>query len=406
MSPRRILALLLPLLAAACVTPGGPGIVPAGSREAAPATATAPAPTIPVIPAATPAAQLPGATSAPLARLADAPPRPAPASTDPALSALRLMREVREALDQPARSESALALARDLTALAPAHPYSWLLLGETARRAGNLASAAAALRKASELTPDPYPLLALGATAAGAGSSLGEREWMVKAFRAEPTPANAQRLADADLRSGRLGEARSVLAAAYQANPGDPDLALNLAAVLEMGGNTAQALSVLTPGESQPTRLLLSRASLELRSGELEAASTHLDLALSREDAGADGLLLLGLLKMQRADLAGAEEQFRLVTRQHPERPEGHLHLGLALRRQGRFTDARGAYEEGLRVKESPELHLNLAVLLELYLGDKTGAQQHYRRFVEMKGPGADRVQGWIDYLAGQAGAP
>jgi tetratricopeptide (TPR) repeat protein len=340
---------------------------------------------------------------------AGAPQPPPPPPRDPVEDVVALAAAVHRGLSAPSPSSGAssiLDLARDLTGRIPSSPDAWLLLGWAGRRSGSPVVASAAFKKAYDLDRTrTEALFALSEMSAEAGTASGAHDHLARAWNDNPGPAVARRLAAADIATGRLDEARAVLAAAREAAPGDEELAADLSSVHDMAGDPAYALSVLPFREGMPTRLLLARTSLQMRQGNLEGAAVDLEKALAREDAGAGADLLLGVLKMQRGDLRGAEEQFRQVTAEHPDIPDGYLDLGLALRRQGRFADARAAYQAGLAAHASADLHLNLGVLFELYLGDKTVARDHYRRFVEMGGAGADRVRGWAEYLAPATGS-
>jgi tetratricopeptide (TPR) repeat protein len=74
--------------------------------------------------------------------------------------------------------------------------------------------------------------------------------------------------------------------------------------------------------------------------------------------------------------------------------------LGVALRREGRFEDARMAYEEALTLDASAALpHLNLAILHDLFLGDTTKAQALYQRYAELVPGEAAQVGRWLAEL-------
>jgi tetratricopeptide (TPR) repeat protein len=74
--------------------------------------------------------------------------------------------------------------------------------------------------------------------------------------------------------------------------------------------------------------------------------------------------------------------------------------LGVALRREGRFEDARMAYEEALTLDTSAALpHLNLAILHDLFLGDAAKAQPLYQRYAELVPGEAAQVGRWLAEL-------
>jgi tetratricopeptide (TPR) repeat protein len=69
----------------------------------------------------------------------------------------------------------------------------------------------------------------------------------------------------------------------------------------------------------------------------------------------------------------------------------------LSYRHQGRFAKARDAYERALALDpDRADVHLNLGVLLDLYLGDNAAALAHYERYQALA-PGGDAAVGkWI----------
>jgi tetratricopeptide (TPR) repeat protein len=74
--------------------------------------------------------------------------------------------------------------------------------------------------------------------------------------------------------------------------------------------------------------------------------------------------------------------------------------LGVALRREGRFDDARMAYEEAMTLDRNAALpHLNLAILHDLFLGDTARAQALYQRYAELVPGEAAQVGRWLAEL-------
>lgn len=71
--------------------------------------------------------------------------------------------------------------------------------------------------------------------------------------------------------------------------------------------------------------------------------------------------------------------------------------LGVSYRHQGRFVKARDAYEQALSLDANhADAHLNLGVLLDLYLGDNAQALMHYERYIALA-PGGDAAVGkWV----------
>jgi Flp pilus assembly protein TadD len=87
-----------------------------------------------------------------------------------------------------------------------------------------------------------------------------------------------------------------------------------------------------------------------------------------------------------------------------PKHPVALNELGMALRRQGRFDEARERYEAALRV--APEFHharRNLAILCDLYLNDLESALSHYEIYATAV-PEDEKVAMWIVDLRNRTG--
>jgi tetratricopeptide (TPR) repeat protein len=78
-----------------------------------------------------------------------------------------------------------------------------------------------------------------------------------------------------------------------------------------------------------------------------------------------------------------------------PNQPLFFNQLGVSYRHGGKFAKAREAYESALALDPNyADAHLNLGVLLDLYLGDNTLALVHYERYLALGGDAA--VGKWV----------
>jgi tetratricopeptide (TPR) repeat protein len=74
--------------------------------------------------------------------------------------------------------------------------------------------------------------------------------------------------------------------------------------------------------------------------------------------------------------------------------------LGIARRQQGRFVDARAAYEQAIAADPAmADAACNLAILLDLYLDEPGAALPHYERFQLLTGEADPRVTAWLAEL-------
>jgi len=83
------------------------------------------------------------------------------------------------------------------------------------------------------------------------------------------------------------------------------------------------------------------------------------------------------------------------ATKASPSQPVFFNQLGVSYRHAGKFAKAREAYETALALEPNyADAHLNLGVLLDLYLGDNTLALVHYERYLALGGDAA--VGKWV----------
>jgi tetratricopeptide (TPR) repeat protein len=81
--------------------------------------------------------------------------------------------------------------------------------------------------------------------------------------------------------------------------------------------------------------------------------------------------------------------------------------LGIAQRRQGRFEQARQAYEAAIAADPAALLPaLNLGVLHDLYLGDAAQAQAHYQRALALSPADASTLNKWLAELKARKPEP
>jgi tetratricopeptide (TPR) repeat protein len=80
-----------------------------------------------------------------------------------------------------------------------------------------------------------------------------------------------------------------------------------------------------------------------------------------------------------------------------PKQPAFHNQLGISYRHKGQFQKARNAYEQALALDDNhADAHLNLGVLLDLYLADASLALVHYERYLALSPSGDATVGKWV----------
>jgi len=183
-----------------------------------------------------------------------------------------------------------------------------------------------------------------------------------------------------------------------------------------------QALAELSPGrygKSERSEVLISALPAEAGA----AATADLKRAIASINAGqgteaelqlkqmelqypmlAVPAVDLGLLARRAGHLADSEAALQRATEHEPGYAPAWSELGITLREEGKFTEARKAYEQAIVADANyAPAHRNLAVLLDLYMGDPATALGEFVKY-QMLTNEQKPVSGWIAELRNRTG--
>jgi len=144
-------------------------------------------------------------------------------------------------------------------------------------------------------------------------------------------------------------------------------------------------------------RLAFERAAGALAAGRVDEAEQGF-LALTRSNPELGGPFAnLGLIYRRAGKLEQAVAQLEQALRVAPDQPVYLNQLGIAYRELGRFVDARRAYEKAIELAPAYAApHLNLGILLDLYLWDSRAALAAYERYLAIAPEGDEKVRRWV----------
>jgi len=139
------------------------------------------------------------------------------------------------------------------------------------------------------------------------------------------------------------------------------------------------------------------RAIQTMRSGELERALVMFQSISSRYPQLSGPVVNQGIIYNRLNRHKEAEEALKTALTVNSQNPYAHNALGLSLREQGRFADAREHYEAALALDPKyARAHFNMGVLAELYLQDNSLALQHFRAYQALQRQQDQTVGNWI----------
>lgn len=150
-----------------------------------------------------------------------------------------------------------------------------------------------------------------------------------------------------------------------------------------------------------------ARALQTIKAGKLDQALVMLQSITSQYPQLSGPLVNQGKIYLQQKKYPQAQAALEKAIAVNAQNPYAHNMLGLVLREQGKFTEARQHYEAALQLDPMyARAHFNLGVLAELYLQDLGLALSHFQAYQGLQKEPDTAVANWIADLQRRAPAP
>jgi Flp pilus assembly protein TadD len=168
---------------------------------------------------------------------------------------------------------------------------------------------------------------------------------------------------------------------------------------------TAAAVPGAAPVAPPPPRAVadFARAVALAKAGKDDEAELEFQQIATSYPTYPGALVNLGILYRKHGDLAQSDQSLQAAVQRDANDAEGWSELGVTLRQEGKFHEAADAYNRAISVNPNfAGAYRNLAVVLDLYLGDTAAAlaaMEHYKELA------ADdkAATGWIADLKQRA---
>ena len=285
---------------------------------------------------------------------------------------------------QPEAVEQAIALSREALAKSPDDPFLHENLATLLQKQGDLAGAAEAWRRISELLPNNVQAY----IQMGLLLSLQNRhEEAIRSFeealRREPDSfAAVDGLANALANHGQNEQAVREYEKALKLKPYYSPSHMSLGLALKAMGRIEEADAHFRQAMEHPMNTAAAFQALGrvcYDQGWMDKAVVQFTKALQLDPTDATTHLNLGVTLFSLGKLAEAKTHYVEALRLNPNLAEAHFRLGFLLGRQGKDAEALGHFTEALRLKpDLTEARLDLGVAM-MHLGRTQEAIQQFQ---------------------------
>ena len=169
-------------------------------------------------------------------------------------------------------------------------------------------------------------------------------------------------------------------------------------AVQQVVAAVAAAVPVVTEAPVDPqAQRAFDAARAHLRAGRMADAERGFRDVIAKHPELGGAHANLGLILRNAGKHDESIAALEQAVKAGPKQAVFYNQLGVSYRHKGQFNKAREAYEQAIALDANyADAHLNLGVLLDLYLGDNALALVHYERYLELSPAGDAAVGKWV----------
>ena len=153
----------------------------------------------------------------------------------------------------------------------------------------------------------------------------------------------------------------------------------------------------LEKNEPDPHQALYQQAIESSQAGEIEKAIEQFSRVVKDNPSAKNAYTNLGLLYIHNKQNEAAMEAFINAIKHNTNDAIAYNHLAILQRQQGEFKIALFNYYKAINADpDYANAHLNLGILLDIYLQDLPLALEQYEFFQHLTGNNNEQVEKWI----------
>ena len=146
-----------------------------------------------------------------------------------------------------------------------------------------------------------------------------------------------------------------------------------------------------------PEKALYQQAIQSTQNGDIDVAIQQFNQLIKTNPSANNAYTNLGLLYLHKTQNDKAKESFQIAIKQNINDAIAYNHLAIIQRQQGEFTHALYNYYNAINADQNyANAHLNLGILLDIYLQELPKALEQYEIYQQLNSPKNEQVDKWI----------